>query len=73
MVTDENIMNTELLAMNVSQGTQLPGFRLGLASTNACDSDSLPPRLVFSYFCHVIKALDVPRSQGPFPVLDIPI
>lgn len=48
MVSDENIMNTKLLAMSVSQGTQLPGFHHGLAPTNACDSDSLPPKLVFS-------------------------
>lgn len=48
MVSHENIMNTELLAMNVSQGTQLPGVYLGLAPTNDCDSGGLPPRLVFS-------------------------
>lgn len=35
MVSDENIMNTKLLAMNVSQGTQPPGFHHGLAPTNA--------------------------------------
>lgn len=48
MVTDENIINTELPPMTVSQGTQLPGFCLGLPSKNACDSDSLLPRLAFS-------------------------
>lgn len=71
MITDENIMSTELLAMNVSQGIQL---RIGLAFTNACDSDGLPPRLRFSPVIYsVIKLLDVPGTQRPLSVLDIPI
>lgn len=48
MVTNEYIVNTELLAMNMSWGTQFLRFCLGLPSKNACDSDSLPLILVFS-------------------------
>lgn len=73
MVTDENTMNTELLAMNVSQRTQLPGFCLGFASINACDSASHQDWFSAACFYGVIKVLDVPGSQGPFSVLDIPI
>ena len=44
-------------------------------ATDENDSDLSPTKSEFQLpgFYHVIKALDVSGSQGPFSVLDIPI